>query len=194
MQLTMQSPLETLIRARVKDPIQEEINAIEDIFTKREFKKGEVFKKNDTISKELAFVLKGSARSYMINPNGDEITNSIIQKNHFLADLISVRTNEATPFTLYFLEDSTALVTTITAHRKLLETNLAYNILIRELLEEDTVKYCKRQLLFLTGTAKERYEFINEKYPQLLEEFPLKYIASLIGVTPTQLSRIRNKR
>ncbi|NJO03337.1 MAG: Crp/Fnr family transcriptional regulator [Bacteroidia bacterium] len=190
----MQSPLETLIRASVKNPLQEEINAIEDIFTKREFKKSEVFKKNDSISKELAFVLNGSARSYMINSKGDEVTSFIIQKNHFLADLISVRTNEATPFTLHFLEDSTALVASITAHRKLLETNLAYNILIREHMADEAMRYYKRQLLFLTGTAKDRYQFIVDNYPQLLREFPLKYIASLIGITPTQLSRLRNKK
>lgn len=190
----MQSPLETLIRASVKFPLQEEINAIEGIFTIREFKKGEVFKESDTFSKELAFILKGSARSYMINLKGDEVTNSITQKNHFLADLISVRTHEATPFTLHFLEDSTALVTTVTAHKKLLETNLAYNILIREHLADEAMRYSKRQILFLTGTAKQRYEFIIENYPQFLKEFPLKYIASLIGITPTQLSRLRNKR
>jgi len=190
----MQSPLEKLIRASVKNPLQEEINAIEDIFTKREFKKGEIFKRSDSISKELAFILEGSARAYMINQKGDEITNSIIQKNQFFADLISVRTNEANPFILHFLEDSTALVASITAHRKLLEINLAYNILIREHLAEEAMKFSKRQLLFLTGTAKERYQFIVDNNPQLLRKFPLSFIATMIGITPTQLSRVRNKK
>lgn len=190
----MQSPLETLIRASVKNPLQEEIHAIEGIFTKREFKKGEVFKKSGSISKKLAFILKGSAREYMINSKGDEITSSIIQSNHFLADLVSVRTNEATPFILHFLEDSTALVASITAHRKLLETNLAYNILIREHMADRAMRYSKLQVLFINGNAKDRYEFICENYPHLLIAFPLKFIATMIGVTPTQLSRLRNKK
>lgn len=190
----MQSPLETVIRASVKDPLQEEINAIEEMFTAREYKKGEVFKKHDTISKELAFILKGSAREYMIDSKGAEITSSIIQKDNFLADLTSARTHEATPFILHFLEDSVALVASIAAHKKLLETNLAYNILIREHLADRAVRYSKLQILFITGTAKDRYEFIIENYPQFLIEFPLKFIATMIGVTPTQLSRLRNKK
>jgi len=189
----MQSPFETWIRARIKDPLLEEINAIEGIFTERKFKKGEIFKKNNSISKELAFILEGSAREYLLNSKGDEITGSIIQSNHFLADLVSVRTNEATPFILHFLEDSTALVASITAHRKLLETNLAYNILIREHLADRAARYSKLQVLFITGNAKDRYEFICENYPHLLLEFPLKFIATMIGVTPTQLSRLRKK-
>ncbi|NJL76666.1 MAG: hypothetical protein HC892_18255 [Saprospiraceae bacterium] len=80
----MQSPLEILIRASVKNPLQEEINAIEGIFTKREFKKGEVFKKSDSISKALAFILEGSAREYLLNSKGDEITSFIIEKIIFL--------------------------------------------------------------------------------------------------------------
>lgn len=190
----MHSPLETLIRASVKDPLQEEINAIEGIFIKHEFKKGEVFKKDHAISNKLAFIVEGSAREYIINSKGDEITSFIVQKDHFLADLISVRTKEATPFILRFLEDSTALVASIKAHRKLLEFNLTYNILIREYMADEVMRYYKRQLLFLTGTAKDRYQFIVDNHPRLLKEIPLKFIATMIGVTPTQLSRIRNKK
>jgi ribosomal protein L10 len=50
------------------------------------------------------------------------------------------------------------------------------------------------QYLFLTGTAKERYQFILENKPELLKKFPLRFIASMIGITPTQLSRVRNKK
>ena len=45
---------------------------------------------------------------------------------------------------------------------------------------------------FITGTGKERYKMILEKNPNFLKKFPIRIIASLIGVTPTQLSRIRN--
>jgi len=190
----MQSPLETLIRATVKNPKLEEIKAIEAIFTKREFRKGDVFKKRGSVSKELAFILKGSARAYLISFKGYEITSSVVQANQFFADLISVRTNEANPITLDFLEDSIALVAPMASHRKLLDENLAYNILIREHLAEEAMEFGKRHMLFLTGNAKERYQYILETNPLLIKNFPLKYIATMIGVTPTQLSRIRSEK
>jgi hypothetical protein len=50
------------------------------------------------------------------------------------------------------------------------------------------------QFLFLTGTAKERYQRILENNPEMLRKFPLRFIASMIGITPTQLSRVRKKK
>lgn len=75
---------------------------------------------------------------------------------------------------------------------KLLETNLALNIVMREYITENAINMGKRHLQFLTGTAKERYQFILENNPNLLKKFPLRLIASMIGITPTQLSRIRH--
>lgn len=59
---------------------------------------------------------------------------------------------------------------------------------------EQMLIMAKRQLLFLTGTAIERYQFILENNPKLLKKFPLRFIASIIGITPTQLRRIRDKK
>jgi len=190
----MQSPLELFIRAKVKNPRQEEIDSILSLFGLREFKKGEIFKASHTISKELAYILTGSARIFVINSRGDEVTSSIVREHQFFADLISVRANQATPLILHFVEDSTALVASIEAHKELIETNLAYNILIREHLAEEAMNFYKRQILFVTGNSRDRYQFIVDNDPQLLKRFPLRFIASMIGITPTQLSRIRNKK
>jgi CRP-like cAMP-binding protein len=194
LQLTMQSNLEILIRKIVKNPLQAEINAIEDIFTKREYKKGEVFKRSNTVAKELGFLVEGSARTYVVTSKGNEITTLITEENNFIADLISVRTNEPTPLALDFLENSKVLVAPISEHKRLIEINLAYNILIREHMADQAVKLNKRQIAFLTGTARERYQFIVDNSPQLIDRFPLKFIANIIGITPTQLSRVRNKK
>lgn len=190
----MQSHLEILIRRLVKNPLDGEIHAIEDMFAEREYKKGDVFKKCNTITEELAFILEGSARTYVVNSEGDEITTLITEQYNFIADLISVRTNEPTPIELDFLEDTRALVAPIASHVRLIETNLAYNILIREHLADQAVKFSKWHTSFLVGSAKDRYQFICDHYPQLLNKFPLKLIASMIGITPTQLSRIRNRK
>jgi hypothetical protein len=75
----------------------------------------------------------------------------------------------------------------------LLEHNVTFNILIREYIGDRSMVLLKRHLMFLNGTAKERYQYILETNPEMLKKFPLKYVASMIGVTPTQLSRIRKE-
>jgi hypothetical protein len=68
------------------------------------------------------------------------------------------------------------------------------NIVIRQHLREQIITLGQSHLLFLTGTAKERYKFILENNQELLKNVPLRFIASMIGITPTQLSRIRKKK
>ncbi|RBL88929.1 Crp/Fnr family transcriptional regulator [Chitinophaga flava] len=51
----------------------------------------------------------------------------------------------------------------------------------------------ERELSFLTKSAEERYLDLFNKVPHLLQQVPLKYLASYIGVTPQALSRIRKR-
>jgi ribosomal protein L10 len=48
-------------------------------------------------------------------------------------------------------------------------------------------------LAIVNLTAKERYVKFVHQYPSLIQNVPLQYIASLLGVTPQSLSRIRNE-
>lgn len=190
----MKEQLETLIRKTVKNPNEGEIKEILEIFTERYFFKGDFFKKNNTVSKELGFITSGSARLFIVKNNGDEITERILQKNNFIIDLISFRTCECTPIAIEFLENSAMLISPISRIQKLLEHNLTCNILLREYMTDNAVEMRKLHFLFLTGNAKERYRFILENNSNLLRKFPLRFIASMIGITPTQLSRIRKEK
>tara|TARA_R110002050_G_scaffold79810_4_gene170560 strand:+ start:21003 stop:21578 length:576 start_codon:yes stop_codon:yes gene_type:complete len=51
----------------------------------------------------------------------------------------------------------------------------------------------KRELSLLNKTAEERYLDLFSERPELIQQIPLKYIASYIGVTPQALSRIRKR-
>lgn len=187
----MKTKLEDFIYGRVKNAKEHEVAEILSIFHQREYAKGELFKESDTIIKELGFLVNGSARSYFINENGDEITDGILQEESFLSDIISVRTDEKSPIIIEILEKSTILAAQMGKVWELLERNLTFNILIREYIGDRAMQLVKHHLLFLNGTSKQRYEYLVATNPSLLKKFPLKFVASMIGVTPTQLSRIR---
>jgi len=61
-----------------------------------------------------------------------------------------------------------------------------------------TEKYYKLSEERLTSLrmqkAPERYQFIIDKYPELLQRVPSKYIASYLGITDVMLSNIRGKK
>jgi hypothetical protein len=51
--------------------------------------------------------------------------------------------------------------------------------------------------LFLSrikDTPRERYEDLILNHPEIIKRVPQHYIASYLGITPTSLSRIRNRK
>ena len=190
----MKTQFENFIYQRVKKPRSGEVQEILSIFSEEKFDKGALFKEGHTVIKELGFIVEGSARTYFINEKGDEITDEIVQKDNFLSDIISVRTEEKSPIIIEIIEDSIVLVAKMDSVWDLLEHNITFNILIREYIGDRSMELVKRHLMFLNGTAKERYQYILDTNPEILKKFPLKYIASMIGVTQTQLSRIRKEK
>jgi len=188
----LKGKLEHFLRSKVKNPSSEEINEVLDLFEPMHFKKKDFIKKPFTISKELGFIVKGNVRAVFTKKSGDETTFRILGENSFVADVHSARTNQKTPIGMECLDDVSLLMAPLSKVYNLLESNLALNIVLREYVTENALEIGKKYLQFLTGTAKERYQFILENDPKLLEQFPLRHIASLIGVTPTQLSRIRS--
>ena len=192
--MTMKKELEEYIIGYVASPKQGEINEILSLFREKEFKKDEFFKKPFTTGKHLAFLSKGAVRILVYKDNGDEITVRIRQDSSFIADPFGLEGDSNSPLGIQCLEDLTLFIAPLEKVQKLSETNLALNIVIRKHLQEQILDIAQRQYLFITGTAKERYQFMLENNADLLKKFPLRFIASLIGITPTQLSRIRHKK
>lgn len=157
-------------------------------------KKSEYFKEAFTKSKELGFLVEGAMCMIIIKNNGEEVTARIIQENTIIADVFSIKKAKKTPVALQCVSDVSILVAPLHKINPLLQINLALNIAMREHITERTLEMGENYLLCISGSAKERYQFILEKNPKLLEKFPLRFIASIIGITPTQLSRIRNKK
>lgn len=189
----MKKQFEDFIYRRVKKPKDKEVKDILSIFYEKDYNKRELFKKGNAVIKSLGFLVNGSARTFFINDKGDEITDEIVQKNNFLSDIISVRTGEESPIIIEFLEKSIVLEANMDKVWVLFEDNITFNILIREYIGDRSMALLKRYLMFLNGNANERYKYIVETNPEILKKYPLKYIASMIGVTQTQLSRIRKE-
>ena len=189
----MKDYFEKYIKTKVENPSEKELQEILNIFEIKNFEKKEFIKRPFTISKEVGFLVKGSVKGAFHKNNGDEATFRLLEENSFISDAISITTKEPTPIAFQCIDKVSILLAPIEKVQKLLKTNLAFNIVMREYITENAVQMGRRHLSFLTGTAQERYLFILENQPNLIKKLPLRLIASLIGITPTQLSRIRKK-
>ncbi|MEO0734197.1 MAG: cyclic nucleotide-binding domain-containing protein [Bacteroidota bacterium] len=190
----MKEALANLIRTTILQPDEEEIGEILALFHPRSLAKGGIFKDHKRVCQEVGFIVSGSTRHFALKKNGDVATVKVTQPNNMVMDFISFRMGKPTVITIEALEPTTLLVAPTRGVKKLLRHNLTLNRFIREYMAENMVELGQLHLLFLTGTARERYEFLLTHNPGLLKSIPLRFIASIIGITPTQLSRIRKKR
>ena len=174
----MKERLACFIESNLKNVDEREIEAILKIFHLEDFKKGAIVKNANKQCTKLGFLISGSVRHVILKNNGDELTGRITQRDNFVTDLISIRTKEKTPISIIALEPTSMLVASTEDARELLEVNLTFHRLVREYMGDRMVEVCILLMLFMTGTAKDRYQFMLKNHPDLSRNIPLRFIAS----------------
>lgn len=159
----------------------------------KSLKAGDYFLKAGQVAGEIAFVDSGILRIYALEPNGDEVTKYFVRENQFTADLESYYSS--TPSTNYFqaVVDTEIFVLSRTALNQLNEEVPNLYIFMKSITEAQLLNKIKDNDFLNFGDAKTKYlEFIN-RYPELAQQVPQRYIASYLKITPQSLSRIRKE-
>ncbi|MHA7943233.1 Crp/Fnr family transcriptional regulator [Formosa sp. 3Alg 14/1] len=73
---------------------------------------------------------------------------------------------------------------------KLGVTQMQYTI---QVLQQQLEKNKQRAIDHTTLSAEQRYVKLQKEHPTIIQNIPLKYIASYLGINPGSLSRIRNE-
>ncbi|MBX2872303.1 MAG: Crp/Fnr family transcriptional regulator [Saprospiraceae bacterium] len=150
--------------------------------------KGEIYFDKGTFSKKVAILLEGIMRIFDIDATGREWNKVILSPPSFVLgnanfQLKSVHYIDAiTPcqlleFPISFLE-------------RMLAKYPEAQIIQRDLLLNLYEKKSEREYDFLSLSAKERYLKFLQTHAHLVEQLPQFHIASYLGITSTQLSRI----
>lgn len=176
-------------------PLSEEAwQAFERCFHIREVAKGEVLYPLAKVPTSFAFIHKGLMRAYVVDEEGNEFNKNFFAEGRFPGCMTALLKNEPSLMVIEALETCEIVEINFTKFRQALFTNsdlMAYQIHYLEshwLLEKEP-----KEIGYLQFEAKQRYlEFIN-KYKVLLPRLAQYHIASYLGITPTQLSRIKKE-
>jgi len=157
------------------------------------FEAGECLIKAGQLRKEVFWIQKGLVRAFRINEKGEETTTMLRWENQPFASPHLILFNqpaqqyfETLEATTVFRLDHERLQGIIDANPKL-EANRTHILqgVLKEALE--------RIDSFVLLSPEERYlDFIRTK-PDILNRVPNKYLASVLGITPVSLSRIRKR-
>lgn len=154
---------------------------------------GETFIRMGDVSRKLAFIEKGIIRSYTVKDNGDEATLFIRYEGQFIASHDTIIHRQPSGFTYRALEPVILLQIDYDVLEDVLKDHPEYEPLRNFFLMRMLAESLKMMESFVCKSPEERYrELVAERF-DLVNRVPDKYIASMLGITPVSLSRIRKR-
>jgi CRP-like cAMP-binding protein len=170
------------------------LNRLVNQFSEVEWEKGKVFAKKGEYSRNIAFVKSGVLRAFYSNDKGEEYNKTFFTERNFVGAYSSLVTGEKNLIDIDCLTNCNLLVAEYQKITALFEQYRKVERLARILAEQFFVRKEKREIELVTLEAKDRYAIFQKEHPQLEQLIPQYHIASYLGVSPTQLSRIRGRK
>ena len=190
----MDTPTNTLFNILNKiSPISHESwEAAKSLFHIHHFEKNtHVIEMDDTVT-ELFFMISGLARYYYLTQEGKEFNKSFQTTGNVLTSISSLVEDKPSPFFIQTMLPTKCLSISYENLKSLGEKHPQWNRLNFSLLELVLIRKESREADFLLLDATQRYEkFLNE-FSHVVDQIPNYHIASYLGITEVQLSRIRS--
>lgn len=161
------------------------------LIKEKTYTKGENFIRTGQIPQKVAFVTKGLFSQYYIADNGETVIKYFFPEGRIAGSIPATLTKSESNFTITALEDTTVLEYNFHEFKKLVSiySDIAA-FYVRYLEQHWVIDKEPYEISLRSDSAKIRYDEFLEKYPELLKRLKKHHIASYLGITPTQLSRI----
>lgn len=173
---------------------EEDQHAIQNYITYCALPQHHLLEQAGEIGKHYYFILQGAVRSYLLDEDGTETTFRFSFENSLEGSFDSLRTGKPASSYIELLEPCRLLV----IHTDSLAQFLLTHPTVRQVVDKHNTywvgKLADRLTRFRTMSATQKYAWIQQEYPAIVNRVPLSYIASYLGLRLETLSRIRAKR
>ncbi|MFH6993495.1 Crp/Fnr family transcriptional regulator [Flavobacterium sp. FlaQc-48] len=165
---------------------------IENIAAFQSIKKAEILLRNGQVAKEIYFICKGALRAFITDNEGNSYNKNIFLEGDLAGSTASLIQQIPSDFAIEGLEDSILITISYKKYRELIfQNDDLKNFYIAYLERNWVIEKEQREISIIMENATERYLDLLSKHPDISERIALLHIASHLGITPTQLSRIR---
>jgi CRP-like cAMP-binding protein len=181
------------LRKCISNQINIDSKSLEQIvsnFELKKIKRGEFLLKSGAICQEMGFIQSGYLRMYDF-ADGKEITFWIGSNGKFITSLSSFIFQSENYWNIQAITDSVVFTISRQRHFELCKQEPKWLEFDNLLLAHSFMLLEKSMFSQLHTTAQQRFENLLNEEPKLFQNVPLQYIASMLGITPESLSRLR---
>ncbi|AZA99068.1 Crp/Fnr family transcriptional regulator [Chryseobacterium joostei] len=155
------------------------------------FAEVEFSRKNKFSDNKAYLVEDGLVRKYYINSTS-EIDTEVCAEFYFPGDIFTVE-EKGSDAIYESINKGLAWEITLDEVKEMFIINPQCRFVQNYYLSRKLNAAMKREMLLLKNTPQNLYEYLLENKPHYIQNIPLKYLASYIGITPISLSRIRKR-
>ena len=172
---------------------KEELQKIMEAHTKIDFNQGDILLEKDKTAREFYLIGNGLLRSFLYDCDGNEITTEFYCVNEILIESFSLFQRMPSKETFQALSDGFAWKIEFDIFQRLLQQLEGLREWGRNWATSQLFVSKLRSVNLLTMSATDRYLALINERPQIVQQAPLKYVASYLGITDSSLSRIRKE-
>ncbi|SHE39971.1 Crp/Fnr family transcriptional regulator [Dysgonomonas macrotermitis] len=153
--------------------------------------KGKTLISSGEYTDKAFFIISGYLKYFKMLDSGKELIIHLYSPDNFAISLNSFFLGTKAEESLQAITDCEYLWITKSDLEKLYSTSYEWHNFGRKLLESALIEKEERVIDQLTLTGQDKYMKLLKNHPDILQNVPVKYIASFIGIEPESLSRIR---
>lgn len=135
-------------------------------------------------------LLDGVIRVFYSN-EGNEYNKTFFIKGMFPTPITALLSGEPSHLSFQALTDCNLIQFSYKKFRNLFEKHRCIESLMLRIMEHEWINKERHDIRMVTNDATTNYLIFREEYPDLENLIPQYHIASYLGITPIQLSRIR---
>jgi CRP-like cAMP-binding protein len=177
------------------------INSIDDdtfeelqkCFKPQQLRKNEFFIRDGEYAKQIGFLKEGVVRAFFLNKEGKEYNKQFFVGPSIIGAYTSLLTKQPNRIAQQALTDCEILIADFKEIEKLYDRFHSLERLGRKIAEFYFLEKEQKEIEMALLDADKRYLIMREKFPTIESLVPQYHIASYLGISPTQLSRIRRK-
>lgn len=168
-----------------------ELDSITAMFKLQSFEKNDLIVTEGKTSRYIGFIENGLFQ-YYVTKDGVEITSYVSVQGTWLASVMSFVSQQPSLENIRALTAGQVYMISRQDLKTLINTIPSFKDFYLALLEQSICGIDESRHDLIVLTADERYAKLLQKEPHLLQQIPLQHLASMLGITPRHLSRIRN--